>query len=120
MGLKLTVYDIIRGPIVTEKASKLLNSLKKITFLVHPEATKPMIAQALEKLFNVKVKSIRTSIRKGKIRRFKRIESQGIATKRAIVTLKDSESFDTLTQQGVGGSVAEQNLSFGATEQTRE
>lgn len=120
MGLKLTVYDIIRGPIVTEKASKLLNNLKKITFSVHPEATKPMIAEALEKLFNVKVKNIRTSVRKGKIRRFKRIESKGILTKRAIVTLKDSQSFDTLTQQGVGGVMNEQNLSFGATEQTKE
>ena len=120
MGLKLTDYDIIRGPIITEKASKLLNSLKKITFLVHPEATKPMIAHALEKLFNVKVKNVRTSVRKGKVRKFKRIETRGILTKRAIVTLKDSQSFDTLTQQGVGGVMAEQNSSFGTHEQTKE
>lgn len=120
MGLKLTLYDIILGPVVTEKASKLLNSLKKITFRVHPDANKTMVAEALEKLFNVKVKTVRISVRKGKVRRFKRAESQGILTKRAIVTLKDSQSFDTLTQQGVGNVMTEPGTSFGTVEKTNE
>ena len=54
------------------------------------------------------------------MRRFKRLETRGILTKRAIVTLKDSQSFDTLTQQGVGGVMAEQSSSFGTHEQTKE
>ena len=98
--MDLSLYDIIRGPVVTEKASELINKLKKVTLLVHPHANKSMIAEALEKLFNVKVKNVRIIVRKGKVRRFKRMETRGKLTKKAIITLKDSHSFDILTQTG--------------------
>lgn len=109
--MDLTIYDVIQGPVISEKASHLISSLNKIVLRVHPKANKRMIKQALEKLFNVEVKAIRTTIRKGKSRRFRRIESTGKLSKRAIVTLKPGYSLDfveSTVQQGPIGQTAEQ------------
>ncbi|MEX0939997.1 MAG: 50S ribosomal protein L23 [Candidatus Babeliales bacterium] len=92
--MALKIYDIIQGPAVTEKASKLVSNQKKVVLKIHPKANKPMVKEALEKLFNVKVENIRTIVRKGKVRTFKRMKSTGKLTKRAIVTLKPGYSLD--------------------------
>lgn len=97
---KLTVYDVILGPIVSEKASKLINQLKKVVLKVHPAANKPMVAEALKKLFDVRVENIRIQVRKGKRRQFRKMTIEGTLEKRAIVTLKDAESFDKLAYAG--------------------
>ena len=62
--MELTVYDIIKGPVVSEKAYKLNNKFKQLVLKVHQDANKPMIAQALKKIFNVEAKTIRTVNRK--------------------------------------------------------
>lgn len=100
--MDLTIYDIIRRPVVTEKATLLVNKLRKVVLEVHPEANAPLIAEALKKLFGVEVKKINIVVRKGKIRTFKRMKSKGNLSKRAIITLKDVESFDKLIQSGSG------------------
>ena len=110
MDRKINIYEVIRGPIVTEKASHLINKLKKITLEVHPRANKPMIKEALERLFGVRVKDVRTKMRKGKVKTFKRIKSKGKTTKQAIITLKDAQSFDILTQAGTGTLTPGQNV----------
>jgi large subunit ribosomal protein L23 len=92
--MDLTIYDVIQGPVVTDKASELITKLHKAVFKVHPKANKPMIKQAVEKLFNVKVKNVRVIVRKGKKRIFKRKISVGSLTKRAIITLKPGYKFD--------------------------
>ena len=84
--MDLTIYNIIQGPVVTPKASKLISNLKKVVLRVHPQANKPMIKEALEKLFKVKVESVRTLIRKGKARKFKRKTSVDSDEKRATTT----------------------------------
>src|SRR5690606_3755112 len=104
----ITIYDIIRGPVVTEKATELVNKLKKVVLDVHPDANKPLVKEALEKLFDVKVKDVRIIIRKGKVKTFKRMKTVGSLRKRAIVTLKDSASFDKLAASGSGSVNAEQ------------
>lgn len=106
--MDLTIYDVIIGPVITEKASQMVNELKKVVLEVHPQANKPLVAEALEKLFNVKVRDVRIIVRKGKTRRFKRMEIQGKISKRAIITLKDARSFDILTQAGSGAVSADQ------------
>lgn len=108
MALRISIYDVIIGPVITEKASQLVNKLKKVVLEVHPQANKPLVAEALEKLFNVKVRDVRIIVRKGKTRRFKRMEIHGKISKRAIVTLKDAHSFDILTQAGAGAVGADQ------------
>ncbi len=92
--MDLTIYDIIRGPVVTDKASKLITAFNKVVLDVHPKANKPMIKEVLEKLFNVKVKDIRIIVRKGKVRFYKRRKSTGPLVKRAIVTLKPGYTLD--------------------------
>ncbi len=64
MAIKLTHYDIIRGPVISDKAYKLNQKQQQLVLEVHPFANKPMIKDAIEKLFNVKVKDVRTHIKK--------------------------------------------------------
>jgi large subunit ribosomal protein L23 len=58
-------YDVIVAPVVTEKAT-LASEHNKVLFKVAHNATKPQIKEAIEKLFDVKVKSVNTLVRKGK------------------------------------------------------
>ncbi len=104
--MDLTIYNIIQGPVVTDKASKLISNFKKVVLRVHPQANKPMIKEALEKLFNVKVENIRVLIRKGKARKFKRKTSVGSDEKRAIITLKPGYSLEMGESMGASAEVA--------------
>ena len=64
------LYDIIRAPIVTEKAT-MASEHNAVVFEVSIDANKPQIKEAVEALFNVKVKAVNTSITKGKVKRFR-------------------------------------------------
>ncbi|GBD47529.1 large subunit ribosomal protein L23 [Methylopila capsulata] len=89
-------YDVIRSPIITEKAT-IASELNKVVFRVADTATKPQIKAAVEKLFDVKVLSVNTLVRKGKEKRFRgRLGRQG-DVKRAIVTLAEGHSIDVTT-----------------------
>ncbi len=104
--MDVTIYNAIEKPIITDKSSKLINKLNKVVLRVHPKANKPLIAQALKKLFNVEVKSIRIIVRKGKTRIFKRIVSKGKTSKRAIITLKPGYSLNIAEATATGGAGA--------------
>lgn len=108
--MDLTIYDIIKGPIITDKAIKLNKKLKKLVIKVHPSANKPLVKEALEKLFNVKVESVSIIVRKGKTTSFKRIISQKPLTKKAIVTLKEGYNLDMFDQSQATVSSAEDAL----------
>jgi len=60
-------YDVILSPVITEKAT-LASERNQVMFRVARNATKPQIKEAVEKLFDVKVKSVNTHIRKGKVK----------------------------------------------------
>ncbi|HYY43451.1 MAG TPA: 50S ribosomal protein L23, partial [Pyrinomonadaceae bacterium] len=64
-------YDVILSPVITEKATAR-SEHNQIVFRVRKDATKPQIKEAVEKLFDVKVKSVNTHVRKGKVKAFKR------------------------------------------------
>ena len=89
-------YDVIVAPVVTEKAT-MASEHNKVVFKVASKATKPQIKEAVEKLFDVKVKSVNTLIRKGKIRIFKGRPGELQNTKRAIVTLEEGHRIDVTT-----------------------
>lgn len=99
MALNLTIFDIIRGPVVSEKALELNEKLKKLVLKVHPQANKTQIKEALQRLFSVKVDKVNTLRRKGKNRRVRRTIVQGSTTKRVIVTLKEGYSIDLFDQK---------------------
>lgn len=104
--MDLNIFDIIVGPVVSDKAYRLNKSQKKLALLVHPHANKPLVKQALKRLFDVEVEDVRIVVRKGKLRRVGRREIQGALTKKAIVTLAKGYSLD-LFDQGGSSVVAE-------------
>ena len=67
--MKDTMYSIIIRPLVTEKGTYQSETLNAYAFEVAPQANKAQIKQAVEKIYNVKVLSVRTANRKGKPRR---------------------------------------------------
>jgi large subunit ribosomal protein L23 len=94
----LKYYDVLLKPVITEKS---MNSMaeKKYTFLVHPEATKVQVKEAVEKMFKgTKVKSVNTMNKDGKMRRRGTTVGKTAKTKKAIVALtaesKDIEFFE--------------------------
>jgi len=89
-------YDVIIAPVITEKAT-LASERNQVIFKVAMSATKPQIKEAVEKLFDVKVKSVNTLIRKGKIRVFKGRPGELQNTKRAVVTLEEGHRIDVTT-----------------------
>lgn len=92
----LKAYDIIRSPVITEKAT-LLSEANQVVFNVSKDATKPDIKRAVESLFGVKVKAVNTILRKGKLKRFRGRLGKQSDNKRAIVTLEDGQSIDVTT-----------------------
>ena len=89
-------YDVILSPVITEKAT-MASEHNKVMFKVARNATKPQIKEAIEKLFDVKVKNVNTLIRRGKIKAFKNKLGQRSDVKRAIVTLEEGHRIDVTT-----------------------
>jgi large subunit ribosomal protein L23 len=89
-------YDVIRSPIITEKATTL-SEHNQVMFRVARDATKPQIKEAVEKLFDVKVKSVNTLVRKGKLRNFKGKRAMLSDVKNAVVTLEEGHRIDVTT-----------------------
>ena len=89
-------YDVIVGPVITEKATTL-SEQNKVVFKVAKTATKPQIKTAVEKLFDVKVESVNTLIIKGKTKRFKGMLGQRSDVKKAVVTLAEGHNIDVTT-----------------------
>ena len=89
-------YDVIIAPVITEKAT-MASERNQVMFKVAGTATKPQIKEAVEKLFDVKVKSVNTMIRKGKLKAFKGVRAHRSDVKKAIVTLEEGQSIDVTT-----------------------
>lgn len=88
------MYTIIQAPHITEKAT-MGSEHGQVTFRVAKDATKPQIKQAVEVLFDVKVKGVNTLIQKGKNKRFRGVKGRRSDFKKAIVTLEDGQVIDT-------------------------
>ena len=90
-------YDVILKPVITEKSMEDMNA-KKYTFLVHPEANKTQIKEAVEKMFEgTKVASVNTMNLDGKSRRRGMTVGKTAAKKKAIVQLTaDSADIEKL------------------------
>ena len=83
-------YDVILAPHITEKAT-LLSEQNGVVFKVAGDATKPQIKEAVEALFNRKVKSVNTIVTKGKSKRWKGAPYKRADVKKAIVTLAEGQ-----------------------------
>jgi large subunit ribosomal protein L23 len=89
-------YDVIKSPVITEKAT-LLSEHNKVVFQVSMDSTKDEIATAVEELFKVQVLKVNTLITKGKTKRFRGIMGRRSDVKKAIVTLAEGQSIDVTT-----------------------
>jgi len=87
-------YDVIIGPMLTEKGTILKEKENKILFRVAKDANKIEIKRAVEEMFNVKVEKVATINYKGKKKRLGRFEGKRPDWKKAIVTLKEGEKLD--------------------------
>ena len=87
----MSPYDVIRGPVVTEKAETIRAEENTLCFRVHPDATKTDIKNAVRKIFKVKVGDVRTANFDGKMRRRGRYTGYRADWKKAYVRLADGE-----------------------------
>jgi len=93
---KERMYDIIRAPVITEKAT-MGSEHNQVTFKVPLDASKPEIKAAVEGVFGVKVTAVNTLITKGKVKRFRGRVGQRSDVKKAIVTLAEGNTIDVTT-----------------------
>jgi len=93
---KERMYDIIRAPVITEKAT-MGSEHNQVTFKVPLDASKPEIKAAIEGVFGVKVNAVNTLIAKGKVKRFRGRVGQRSDVKKAVVTLAEGQTIDVTT-----------------------
>ena len=96
MNAKPEQYDVIRKPIITEKAT-MASENGAVVFEVAMASTKPEIKDAVESLFGVKVKAVNTTITKGKVKRFRGQPGRRKDVKKAYVTLEEGNTIDVTT-----------------------
>ncbi len=96
MSAKAEHYDVIRKPVITEK-STMASENNAVVFEVAIDANKPMIKEAVEALFGVKVKAVNTTVTKGKVKRFKGKIGTRKDVKKAYVTLEEGNTIDVST-----------------------
>lgn len=89
-------YDVIVSPVITEKAT-MASENNQVVFKVRKTATKPQIKEAVERLFDVKVESVNTLVRKGKNKVFRGVRGTQSDVKKAIVTLAEGHKIDVTT-----------------------
>ncbi|WP_031550801.1 50S ribosomal protein L23 [Parvularcula oceani] len=89
-------YDAIVAPVITEKSTIAAENNQHV-FRVSGEATKPQIKEAVEALFDVKVRSVNTLVTKGKNKRFRGRPYKRSDVKKAVVTLEDGHTIDVTT-----------------------
>ena len=94
--MNLNTFEVLRRPRITEKAVFQQNALGQYTFEVHPAATKVQVKDAIERLFNVKVTSVRVQNYAGKQRRTRMGVGSTAAWKKAIVSLAADQSIEEL------------------------
>ena len=96
MSAKPEHYDVIRKPIITEKTT-MASENGAVVFEVAIDSNKPSIKEAVESLFDVKVKAVNTTITKGKSKRFRGMLGKRRDVKKAYVTLEEGNTIDVTT-----------------------
>jgi large subunit ribosomal protein L23 len=91
--------DVILAPVISEKSYALIDQ-NAYTFLVHPQANKTEIRQAVESIWGVHVEKVNTLNRKGKSKRFRYTMGRRSDTKRAVVKLRPGDTIEIFEQQG--------------------
>ncbi len=94
----MTVYEVLKRPLVTEKGVTKKDEERTLCFEVAPGANKTQVRQAVEKLFGVKVEDVRTSNVEGKLRRRGKFAGYRSDWKKAYVKLRAGEKVPEFTE----------------------
>jgi len=92
-----TIYDVLRRPLVTEKTNYQINKLNQYTFVVSNDATKAMVKEAVETIFDVdvtRVNIMKTPAKRSVRARSRRLMVRKAGIKKAIVTLAEGNSIE--------------------------
>ncbi len=92
-----TIYDVLRRQVVTEKSNYQVSELNQYTFVVSNDATKAMVKEAVETVFDVDVKRVnimKTPAKRSVRARSRRASVRKAGVKKAIVTLADGDSIE--------------------------
>lgn len=95
--MSIDIYKVLKRPIITEKTTKLKQQ-NVYVFEVHKDASKSLIKEAVEKIFNVDVLKVRTITMRGKVRRFRGFEGYTGDWKKAIVKIKPGQSIKLIDE----------------------
>ncbi|MCK4400738.1 50S ribosomal protein L23 [bacterium] len=89
-----SIYEVIKGPWITEKGTDLGEKLNKYVFKVCTNANKVEIKEAIEKIFNVKIEKVNTIKVQGKKKRVRKVEGRTPDWKKAVITLKEGNKIE--------------------------
>ncbi|MCP9465342.1 MAG: 50S ribosomal protein L23 [Nitrospira sp.] len=92
--MKVGVHDVLVQPLLTEKITTLREKTNTVGFMVHPQANRIQIKQAVEALLKVKVEKVNVLNVRGKVKRLGRFSGKRPDWKKAFVTLKKGEKLE--------------------------
>lgn len=88
------LYHAVVRPVVTEKSSAAYGARQEYAFMVEPDATKPQIKEAIERLFDVRVKKVRTAQQRKKARSMGKTKGTRARWKKAYVSLREGDTIE--------------------------
>lgn len=94
----MTIYDVLKRPLVTEKGVTKKDNERTLVFQVHADANKTQIKAAVEKLFKVRVEEVRTATFEGKLRRRGRFAGYRPDWKKAYVKVEEGQKVPEFTE----------------------
>lgn len=89
-----TLYEVVRRPIISEKSTALAEVAGRYVFEVAPQANKHEIRDAIQHLFKVRVRKVRTICVHGKVKRMAKGETKRPNWKKAVVTLEEGQKIE--------------------------
>ena len=92
--MKVSLHAVLVQPLLTEKITGLRERVNTVGFVVHPDANRLQIKQAVEALLKVKVKKVNVLNVQGKTKRLGRFSGKRSDWKKAFVTLKEGEKLE--------------------------
>lgn len=92
--MKLDLHDVLVQPLLTEKVTAMREANNVVSFLVHPNANRLQVKQAVEALLKVKVDRVNVMNVRGKIKRLGRFSGKRPDWKKAFVKLKEGEKLE--------------------------
>ena len=92
--MKIDMHAVLVQPLLTEKITGLREKTNTVGFIVHPDANRVQIKQAVESLLKVKVEKVNVLNIRGKVKRLGRFSGRRSDWKKAFVTLKKGEKLE--------------------------